>query len=572
MGKIKINQTAYVCFYVGLLALILVSCKYDNRSATDETSENIILWTPYNDSAEVAANIEHENSRMQYILIQSKVLDKNEVFRPLYHEASKVTETTYERLKPMILEQDIPTIQASINDGKLSYEELVLFYLYRIYNYELDNATTLNTIIALNENVVEEARKLDAANFGSSSEGKHPIYGMPVLLKDNINTAGMNTTAGAIVLMENATDDAFIVKQLKKKGALILGKVNLSEWAYYLCGGCPVGYSAVGGQTLNPYGRRIFETGGSSAGSGTAMAANYAVAAVGTETSGSILSPSSQNSVVGLKPTIGLLSRTGIVPISSTLDTPGPMTRNVTDNAIVLDAIMGYDEDDGSSVAMDWDQNWYLDSMDNNLKGKKFGAFSNLLERDSIYKKTMEHLAAIGAKIVPLDPPNIELDGFSSILNLDMNVDLPAYLEAFVANNKDITVSTVADIIAYNRSDTLIRIPYGQARFEGIVSDTTSLEELEIIKETLEKNTRRYFNKAIDDHQLDAILAINNYHAAYAAIAKYPALTIPMGYKPNGEPISLTFIAKQFEEAKLLRLGAAYENATKIRKMPESYR
>jgi amidase len=572
MGKIKIIQTAYLFFYAGLLALFLVSCKYDNKSATDETSENIILWTPYNDSAEVAANKEHENSRMQYKLIQSKVLDKNHVFRPLYHEVSKVSETTYERLKPMILEQDIPAIQASINDGKLSYEELVLFYLYRIYNYELDNATTLNTIIALNKNVVEEARKMDAAKVASSSEDKHPIYGMPVLLKDNINTAGMNTTAGAILLMENATDDAFIVKQLKKKGALILGKVNLSEWAYYLCGGCPVGYSAVGGQTLNPYGRRIFETGGSSAGSGTAMAANYAVAAVGTETSGSILSPSSQNSVVGLKPTIGLLSRTGIVPISSTLDTPGPMTRNVIDNAIVLDAMMGYDKGDGSSVAMDWDQIWYLDSMDTDLKGKKFGVFSNLLERDSIYKKTIEHLAGIGVKIVPLDPPNIELDGFSSILNLDMKVDLPAYLEAFVANKKKISVSTVADIIAYNRADTLIRIPYGQARFEGIVSDTTSLEELEIIKETLEKNTRSYFNKAMDEHQLDAILSINNYHAAYAAVAKYPALTVPMGYKPSGEPISLTFIAKQFEEAKLLRLGAAYENATKIRKMPESYR
>jgi amidase len=572
MGKIKIIQTAYLFFYAGLLTLFLVSCKYDNKSATDETSENIILWTPYNDSAEVAANKEHEISRMQYKLIQSKVLDKNDVFRPLYHEVSKVSESTYERLKPMILEQDIPAIQASINDGKLSYEELVLFYLYRIYNYELDNATTLNTIIALNKNVVEEARKMDAAKVASSSEDKHPIYGMPVLLKDNINTAGMNTTAGAILLMENATDDAFIVKQLKKKGALILGKVNLSEWAYYLCGGCPVGYSAVGGQTLNPYGRRIFETGGSSAGSGTAMAANYAVAAVGTETSGSILSPSSQNSVVGLKPTIGLLSRTGIVPISSTLDTPGPMTRNVIDNAIVLDAMMGYDKGDGSSVAMDWDQIWYLDSMDTDLKGKKFGVFSNLLERDSIYKKTIEHLAGIGVKIVPLDPPNIELDGFSSILNLDMKVDLPAYLEAFVANKKKISVSTVADIIAYNRADTLIRIPYGQARFEGIVSDTTSLEELEIIKETLEKNTRSYFNKAMDEHQLDAILSINNYHAAYAAVAKYPALTVPMGYKPSGEPISLTFIAKQFEEAKLLRLGAAYENATKIRKMPESYR
>ena len=153
------------------------------------------------------------------------------------------------------------------------------------------------------------------------------MYGMPVLIKDNINTSGMPTTAGAIALLENEnTEDAFIIKKLKEAGALILGKSNLSEWAYYFCGTCPVGYSATGGQTLNPYGRAIFESGGSSSGSGASVAANYAVAAVGTETSGSITSPSSQNSVVGLKPTIGLLSRTGIVPISTTLDTPGPMT------------------------------------------------------------------------------------------------------------------------------------------------------------------------------------------------------------------------------------------------------
>ena len=147
----------------------------------------------------------------------------------------------------------------------------------------------------------------------------------------------MPTTTGAFALENNKnTEDAFIVTKLKENGALILGKANLSEWAYYFCSGCPVGYSAIGGQTLNPYGRKIFETGGSSSGSGVTVAANFAVAAVGTETSGSILSPSSQNSVVGLKPTIGLLSRTGIVPISSTLDTPGPLTKSVTDNAIFL--------------------------------------------------------------------------------------------------------------------------------------------------------------------------------------------------------------------------------------------
>ncbi|NNJ89461.1 MAG: amidase [Eudoraea sp.] len=542
--------------------LLMGGCR--NNATADE---NVVLWTPYNDSSEIVANKEHENPRMHYKLIQSKVLDKNEVFRPLYREVSQVTEQRYEELKPMVLEQDIPAIQAFVQQGKLTYEELVLFYLYRIYKYELDNETTLNTVIALNKSVVEEARKKDK----EWKEGQHPIYGMPVLLKDNIDTEGMNTTAGALVFINNSTDDAFIVEQLKASGALILGKVNLSEWAYYLCDGCPVGYSAFGGQTLNPYGRKVFETGGSSAGSGTSMAANYAVAAVGTETSGSILSPSSQNSVVGLKPTIGLLSRTGIVPISSTLDTPGPMTRNVVDNAIVLDAMMGKDAGDKSSVNIDFGENWFQNLSSSEIKGKRFGAFSNLLERDSIYKLTLDKLKSAGAEIVEIDAPSMDLDGFISILNLDMKVDLPAYIADHVENKKEIAVQKVADIIDYNLQDTLLRIPYGQARFEAIVSDTTSMEQLGIIKSTLEEQTRSFFNKAIDSHQLDAILSINNYHAAYAAVAKYPALTIPMGYKPNGEPISLTFIGKQFEEAKLLQVGAGYEKVNRVRKNPKGY-
>ena len=564
MEKIIVMPRSITVLMILIISLLWMGgCR--NESAVDE---NLVLWTPYNDSAEVAANKEHANKRMRYKLIQSKVLDKNEVFRPLYREVSQVSKEEYERLKPMILEQDIPNIQAFVKEGKLTYEELVLFYLYRIYKYELDNETTLNTIIALNKEVVDEARKRDKER----KEGHHPIYGMPILLKDNIDTEGMNTTAGALVFTKNTTDDAFIVENLKAKGALILGKVNLSEWAYYLCDGCPVGYSAFGGQTLNPYGRKVFETGGSSAGSGTSMAANYAVAAVGTETSGSILSPSSQNSVVGLKPTIGLLSRSGIVPISSTLDTPGPMTRNVTDNAIVLDAMMGKDADDPSSVGKDFGKNWFQNLSTSEINGKRFGAFSNLLEGDSIYKLTLDKLKAAGAEIVVIDPPTMPLDGFISILNLDMKVDLPAYIASHVENKKDITVQEVADIIDYNLQDSLLRIPYGQARFNAIVSDTVSMKQLAIIKSNLEEQTRNFFNEAIDNNQLDAVLSINNYHAAYAAVAKYPALTIPMGYKATGEPISLTFIGKQFEEARLLELGAGYEKINKVREIPEGYR
>jgi len=236
--------------------------------------------------------------KMQYKLIQSKFLDKNEIWKTVADQIAYFSEEDYEKLEPLILEQDIPTIQSHIQSGRLSYEKLTQWYLYRIVKFENDKNKTLHSIIALNPNAVEEARERDK-NIGDKKN--HPIYGMPILLKDNINTSEMKTTAGAHALLENKTEDAFIVKQIKAKGGIILGKANLSEWAYYFCKGCPVGYSAVGGQTLNPYGRKIFETGGSSSGSGTTMAANYAAAAVGTETSGSILSPSSQNSIVGLK-------------------------------------------------------------------------------------------------------------------------------------------------------------------------------------------------------------------------------------------------------------------------------
>jgi len=548
-----------VCFF-GLL--LIISCK----ESKEINYSSVVLWELYNDSSEVAASQEHEKSRMRYKLIQSRVSDKNESFRPLYHEVAEMSETDYDQLKPLILEQDIPTLQGHIKDGKLTYEKLVRFFLYRIYHFELDSSTTLHTIIALNENVVEEARELD----NLISEDRHPIFGMPILLKDNIGAVGMNTTAGSIALKDNETEDAFIVQQLKKNKALIMGKVNLSEWAYYMCNGCPLGYSAIGGQTLNPYGRGVFETGGSSAGSGTSVAANYGVAAVGTETSGSILSPSSQNSVVGLKPTIGLLSRSGIVPISSTLDTPGPMTKNVVDNAILLSAMIGKDMADDKSVSSD---EKYFEAVLNpgSLRGKRLGVFKDLLETDSIYKNTIIKLKKQGVEIIEFNAPEVSMDGFLTLLNIDMKNDLPKYLSTNIQNKEVIPLRNLKDIVEFNLSDSLLRIPYGQSIFDGILKDSTTLEELEVIKNRLEKNGRLFFDTAMDHENLDAILSINNYHAGYAAVAKYPALTIPMGYKETGEPISLTFIAKPFHENDLLRLGRAFEVATKIRKPPLAY-
>ncbi|SFS29857.1 amidase family protein [Lutibacter maritimus] len=538
--------------------LISISCKQ---------KENPIVFAAYDESNEIFEQQSHELERMKFKLIQSKYLDMNAVFEPFENDLAYFSENEYQNLLPYIIEKDIPSIQESVENGILSYEKIVLFYLYRIRKFESSNDLALHSIISLNPNVIKEARDKD---LSKPKDVKYTLYGLPILLKDNINTVGMPTTAGAFVLKENTnTDDAFIVKKLKENGALILGKANLSEWAYYFCDGCPLGYSAVGGQTLNPYGRKLFETGGSSSGSGVSVAANYAVAAVGTETSGSILSPSSKNSVVGLKPTIGLLSRSGIVPISSTLDTPGPMTKSVIDNAIFLAAMTGVDTEDTTTINVDANVDYLKYLTSSTIKGKRLGVIKDLLS-DSIYKKNVELLKNSGAILIEFEPRQLQLEGFLTLLNIDMKYDLPKYLNAYA--DKNLKIKSIEDIIQINLEDSIQRAPYGQQLFEGIVQDSTTLAELEVIKSNLNATGKQFFNEPMDSLNLDAILSINNYHAGFAAVAKYPCLTVPMGYEKSGEPISLTFIAKPFQEQKLLQLGYAFEQLSKVRKQPKNYK
>lgn len=525
-----------------------------------------LYWQPYDETEEINQNADHENPRMRYKLVQSKFLDKNALWSPFEKELDRFGEQKYEALKPFILEQDIPTIQSHVSVGNLSYEELVTFYLYRIRLFESNPETTLHAILALNPDVIKEARIKDKERDSAT----HPIYGMPILLKDNINTSNMPTTAGAAILENHTPEkDAFVVGQLKKKGALILGKVNLSEWAYYFCEGCPLGYSAIGGQTLNPYGRKIFETGGSSSGSGVAVAANYAVAALGSETSGSILSPSSKNAVVGLKPTIGLVSRTGIVPISSTLDTSGPMTKNVTDNAILLDAIEGPDEKDSITLSVSRGDAFMGATTLTALKGIRLGAFESLVNSDSLYSNAIADLEKAGAVIVKINAESVSLSGFIKILDGDMKRDIPAY---FTSNSYTKYANLdVEQIIDFNSSDSLLYMPYSQERLDGVQSDTQSKEALNQVKNRLNKSASNFFEAPIKAHKLDAVLSINNNHASYAAIAFYPCLAVPMGYYKDGEPASLTLISPSFSEAKLLSMAAAYEQITKHRKPPKGY-
>ena len=504
----------------------------------------------------------------EFKVLDSKFINKKQIWNSLESQMRDFSETEYNTLKPLILEQDIPTLQEHVKEGRLSYERLVKFYLYRIKLFDRENDLSLNAVIALNPNVIEEAKLHDRVL--KKGGYIHPVFGMPILLKDNINAEDMPTTAGAVALQGNNAKDAFIVKRLKAQGALILGKANLSEWAYFFCGKCPSGYSAIGGQTLNPYGRRTLDTGGSSSGSGVAVAANFCVAAVGSETAGSILSPASQNSVVGLKPTIGLVSRSGIVPISETLDTAGPITKNVTDNGIVLDALFGYDANDFKTISTKWGHSYYYNNLNgkHSLKGKRLGVFKSLM-KDTLYANAVKTLKLQGAIIKEFEAEDVKLPDFLRLLNLDMKKDLKNYLADY--GDSTIPVKTIQDVIVFNQKDSINSMPYGQALFRGIVADKSTEDEFESIKQTLKTNGKRFFDVPMTTHQLDGVLSINNYHAAYAAVAEYPAITIPMGYTKTGEPKGLTIIAKPLAEKQLLIWGLNYEQASKKRKPPTNY-
>ena len=547
-----------ILFLCSILAL--VSCKNDkgnNKDTQEITDSNF---------TEVEDDQEHEV--LEFKVLDSKYLEKDILWSPFEIELYKVTEKKYDSLKSIILEKSVTELQKTIAEEQLTYEELTLFYLYRMRKLDRENDLSLNAVIAVNPNVLTEARLKDR-NYKNTAN-KSPIYGIPVLLKDNINTSTMPTTAGSVALQGNTTPNAFITNKLEESGAIILGKANLSEWAYFFCKDCPSGYSAVGGQTLNPYGRRIFDTGGSSSGSAVAVAANFAPLAVGSETSGSILSPSSQNSLVGLKPTIGLLSRTGIIPISSTLDTPGPITKTVMDNAILLSAMAGRDTSDtkvyADSIKVTTD--YYSALTDTtSLRGVRLGVIKELTQ-DSLYSRAINELKKIGAQIVEFEAEAIELENFLRLLNLDMKKDLPDYLERY---GKRIEVRSVEDIMTFNMEDSVQRAPYGQGLFEGIVKDNATAKEFQAIKDTLKIRGKRFFDIPMKEHYLDGILSINNYHAGFAAVAEYPAITVPMGYDDIGEPKGLTFISIPYSEQNLLRWAYAYEQESQQRKPPKDY-
>lgn len=565
---VKIQTMRY--FILCYILMVSFGCKPSDKEPKVEEDASIEVEIKTKDlKTDDSTDISDISTKefTEFKVLDSKYIDVNQLWNVFNAEMNDFTEAKYNTLKPLVLEQDILTLQKHIADGTLSYESLTKFYLYRIRKFDRNNQQSLNSVIAINPNIIAEAKQKDKELLNKTF--RHPIFGMPILLKDNINASGMPTTAGAVALKDNITDDAFIVKQLKSKGALILGKANLSEWAYFFCGECPSGYSAIGGQTLNPYGRKTMDTGGSSSGSGVSVAANFCAAAIGSETAGSILSPASQNSVVGLKPTIGLLSRSGIVPISSTLDTAGPITKNVTDSAIVLDALFGEDTSDSKSLYNLWESPFYYKQLEfANLDGKRFGAYSSLM-KEPLYVNALSILRKKGAKIVEINEPEVSLPDFIRLLNLDMKQDLATYFKTYA--NADLGYSSIEDIMSFNQTDSLQVMPYGQQLFVGVSEDKATNSEFENIKTTLKANGKQFFDQSMKSHNLDAVVSINNFHAAEAAVAEYPALTVPMGYTEDGVPKGLTFISSRLREKQLLEWAYVFEQASKKRVAPTNY-
>jgi amidase len=520
---------------ISLLLLCLVSCQ------KAPTYPELKPWETYDEKVRVDSSQQNENQRLRYKRIQSLTLDRDKIMETIKVQLEDFTAEKYEELRPLVYDKSIEALQTSIDEGKLTYKLLTQWYLYRIAITESDKNLSVNAIISINPYAVTKAEYLDSGR----EDKMHPIFGMPILLKDNINTKDMPTTAGAMALQYNYTaSDAFIVENLKSKGAIILGKANLSEWANFLCAGCPNGYSAIGGQTLNPYGRRKFDTGGSSSGSAAAVAANYAVGAVGTETSGSILSPASQQALVGLKPTVDKKHQEGIIPISGTLDTPGPMTRNVSDNQILYSAMFDLDMMRRESTAEQG-------------SSFKLGAIKSFMS-DSLYKASVKLLKDNGVEVVIVEPQQMDFGGFLALLNGDMKRDLASYLKKYTEDS--ISVKSVADVVKFNVQDSLMNIPYGQARLDGIVEQELEDTELDSIRQKLIASGKAYFDFMIDQNELDAVLSINNYNAGQAAVAMYPAITVPMGSRATGEPVGLTFISKSNQEQQLYELALFFES------------
>jgi amidase len=487
-------------------------------------------------------------------------------------------------------EATVTQLQAAMTSGKLTARALASHYLKRIEAID-KSGPHLNAIIEINPDALKIADELDRERREKGPRG--PLHGIPVLIKDNIVTADrMHTTAGSLALIDiKPPHDSHVAAQLRAAGALILGKTNLSEWANLRSPRSTSGWSGRGGLTRNPYALDR-NCSGSSSGSGAAITANLAAIAVGTETDGSVVSPASICGLVGIKPTLGVISRNGIIPIAHSQDTAGPMARTVTDAAILLNALAGVDERDPitkESVGKVPDFLTFLDK--NGLKGARIGVarnfFGNNDEVDAVIEKALLVLKAQGAILIdPVEVPNIAkyADSEMEVLLYEFKADLQVFLAEFAPGA---SIATMADVIAFNTQNASRELQYFGQEFLQRANTKGGLESKEYLDALA--NNHRYargagIDQVMNEHQLDALVAptggpawlndfINGDHTGNgfstpAAVAGYPHITVPAGML-HGLPIGLSFVGSAYAESTLIRLAYAYEQATRLRQVPQ---
>jgi len=472
-------------------------------------------------------------------------------------------------------------------EGETTAEALTRHYLRRIEQHN----DALRAVIAVNPSALGQARQRDRERQQGRADGL--LHGLPVLLKDNIETAGeLPTTAGSLALADNITDrDAAVTRHLRAAGAVILGKANLSEWANFRSERSSSGWSAVGGQARNPYDLNRSPC-GSSSGSAAAVAADLTLLAVGTETDGSVVCPASANGVVGIKPSIGLVGRSGIVPISQRQDTAGAMARSVQGAALLLQAMVGPDPADGFMAPEQRLRVDYVSGLDRaGLEGARIGVLrgeAGFHEGvDALFDRAAADLEQAGAVLVDdLSYPETEpgLAGYTDVLLHDFHHTIDRYLAGLPDNA--VTVSNLEDLIAFNRQHAEREMKWFRQELFVQAADTPGLDDPEYIdkRERIERTARQGIQALLEEHGLDALIApttsaawsidrINGDHflggsSSYPAIAGYPNITVPMGYL-HGLPVGLSWIGPAFAEKRLLALAAAYERATGHRRAPE---
>ncbi|KAG2134786.1 amidase signature domain-containing protein [Suillus clintonianus] len=501
---------------------------------------------------------------------------------------------------PDLYEASIAELQHGLVEGHFNSVQLVKAYLSRIEEVNL-KGPALHAIIETNPKVLSQAAALDEERKLKGSRG--PLHGIPLLLKDNIATLheeGMDTTAGSYALLGSVVPrDSFAAAKLREAGAIFIGKANLSEWAG-MRGKVPCGFSGRGGQTLCPYYPNTNPL-GSSSGSGVAMAVGLAAGSLGSETNGSIVSPSSRNNIVGIKPTIGLVSRSGVVPISSHQDTAGPMCRSVTDAALLLNFIAGPDPRDDATLHQPAIIPDYMKALDKNaLKGARLGVPRSFIRDvktlEDTFNSSLDILRALGAEIVdPANFPATEELLTSKAEELVSSVDFKIGVNKYISELVEVPtgVKALADLIEFNKThaDQELPAPFYTDQSQFIESEATQVDDayFAALAEDFDLGRTRGIDAALTQFNLDAIILPTDAMASQpAAIAGYPLISVPLGFQPDdvevlpavpsplhtqapGVPFGIAFMGTAYSEFKLIGYAYAFEQATHVRLQRRAY-